>query len=51
MFVCFEIIFALSAAESIQLEINGISGGLNVKKCGEVEVRGHGVEVDLAELF
>lgn len=49
LFVHSEIVLAPSAA-STELEINGISGGLNLKKCGEVKIRGHGLVVDLAEL-
>lgn len=49
LFVHFEIVLAPSSA-SIELEINGISGDLNVKKCGQMELGGHGLVVDLAEL-
>lgn len=48
-FAHFEITLAPSAA-SIELEINGVSGDLNVKKCGQVELRRHGLVVDLAEM-
>lgn len=48
-FAHFEIALAPSAA-SIELEINGVSGDLNVKKCDQVELRGHGLVVDLAEM-
>lgn len=49
LFVCFEIVIAPPAAPT-QLEINEISGDLNVNKYGEVELRGHGLVVGLAVL-
>lgn len=49
LFVCFEIVIAPPAAPT-QLEINGISGDVNVNKYGEVELRGHGLVVGLAVL-